>query len=137
MSSLLTDPIGAVVIGARDEEIVALERRLRAAQLDANVSELDVLISDTLLFVGPDGSLATKAEDLAAHASGTVRFEVHEPQELHMRRISSDCALVNLLAQLRVRVSGTPVSGLFRYTRVWVREADGTWRIAGGHVSAA
>lgn len=136
MSSTHTDPIGAAVRGAHDEEIVALEHRLRTAQLEANVSELDAVISDTLLFVGPDGALATKAQDLAAHASGTVRFESHEPLELHIRRISHDCALVNLLAQLRVSVNGTPVSGLFRYTRVWAREADGMWRVAGGHVSA-
>ena len=27
------------------------------------------------------------------------------------------------------------VRGTFRYTRVWARE-QGTWRVAGGHVSA-
>jgi uncharacterized protein (DUF488 family) len=47
MSFTRTDPIGAAVRGASDEQIIGLERRLRAAQLEANVSELDALISDS------------------------------------------------------------------------------------------
>jgi hypothetical protein len=58
-----------IEIGDADPEIVALEAMLRAAQLNADVEMLGRLISDSLLFTGPDGNLATKADDLAAHAS--------------------------------------------------------------------
>ncbi len=54
--------------------LVALEDQLRSAQLTADVSVLDRLISDRLLFTGPDGQLGTKAQDLEAHGSGVVRF---------------------------------------------------------------
>jgi hypothetical protein len=61
-----------IEVGDADREIVALEAMLRTAQLNADVAMLDRLIADSLLFTGPDGNLATKAEDLAAHASGAI-----------------------------------------------------------------
>ena len=130
------DLLAAVVIGAPDPEIVELEARIRAAQLRADVSALDALLAEDLLFTGPDGTVGTKAQDLAAHASGTVRFRDHVPLELRVRRIGSAVAVTSLRAQLAVEVAGTLTSGEYRYTRVWAREASRDWRVVGGHVSA-
>ena len=121
---------------APDPEVVALEARLRAAQLAADVGALDALIADELLFTGPDGTLGTKAQDLAAHASGAVRFRVHEPEELRVRRVGPDVAVTALRARLAVEVAGTLIQGVYRYTRVWAREHGGPWRVVAGHVSA-
>ncbi len=126
----------AALVGAPDPEIVELEARIRAAQMDADVTALDTLIDDDLLFTGPDGSVGTKAQDLAAHASGAVRFREHEPTELRVRRVGRDVAIVALRARLAVEVAGTLVRGDYRYTRVWARNAAGPWRVVGGQVSA-
>lgn len=128
-------PLAAVLVGPQDAEIVALEAQIRAAQLAADVGALDRLIADELLFTGPDGELGSKAQDLAAHRSGVVRVREHEPEELRIRRIGLDVAIVALRARLAVEVAGVMVRGTYRYTRVWARE-DGTWRVAGGHVAA-
>jgi uncharacterized protein (TIGR02246 family) len=129
-------PLQSVLVGADDPEIVTLEAALRDAQLSADVEALAGLISDDLLFTGPDGQLATKAQDLAAHRSGTVRIREHTPIELRIRRLSPDAALVALRAHLTVDVHGVAVQGAFRYTRVWSRE-QGRWCVAGGHVAAS
>jgi uncharacterized protein (TIGR02246 family) len=126
----------SVLVGPDDPEIVTLEAALRDAQLTADVEALARLVSDDLLFTGPDGQLATKAQDLAAHRSGSVRFREHTPTELRIRRLSPDAAVVALRADLAVDVQGVSVRGAFRYTRVWSRE-DGQWRVAGGHVAAS
>jgi ketosteroid isomerase-like protein len=126
----------SVVVGAADPEIVALEAELRRAQLDADVATLDRLIADELLFTGPDGRLGTKAEDLAAHGSGVVRFREHEPEELRVLAVGDTVRVVALRTRLTVEVSGTPVSGRYRYTRVWAKEHGGPWRVVAGHVSA-
>jgi len=126
----------AVLIGAGDAEMVALEATLRAAQLAADVSTLASLISDDLLFTGPDGQLGTKAQDLEAHRSGVVRFRSHVPEELRMRRVGADVVVTALRVRLEVAVAGDLVRGTYRYTRVWTREGDGQWRVVGGHVSA-
>lgn len=126
----------SVLSGADDPEIVALEVALRAAQLSADVEGLARLISDDLLFTGPDGQLATKAQDLDAHRAGTLRIREHTPLELRIRRLTSTAALVALRAHLVVDVQGSTVQGTFRYTRVWSREGE-QWRVAGGHVAAS
>jgi len=130
-STLLSD----VLVGAPDPEIVDLEARLRAAQLTADVAALKELIDDDLLFVGPDGRLATKSQDLEAHSSGTVRFREHVPEELRVRRVGSDVAVTSLRAVLAVEVFGVLNRGTFNYTRVWARELNATWRVVGGQVS--
>jgi ketosteroid isomerase-like protein len=125
----------AVLVGQDHPEIVALEADIRAAQLAADVAALERLISEDLLFTGPDGRLGTKEQDLAAHRSGLVRVREHEPTELRIRRIGSDVAIVALRTRLAVEVDGSMVRGTFRYTRIWARE-EGRWRVAGGHVAA-
>jgi ketosteroid isomerase-like protein len=129
-------PIEAALVGAPDPEIVACEARIRAAQLAADVSTLDQLIADELLFTGPDGQLGTKAQDLEAHASGLVRFLEHVPEELRIRRVGANTAVTALRARLAVEVAGTLHRGTYRYTRVWAREDGAAWRVVGGHVSA-
>jgi ketosteroid isomerase-like protein len=117
-----------------DADIAALEAELRAAQLGADVAALDRLIADELLFTGPGGALATKADDLTAYREGRVRMRAHDPEELRVRRIGADVAVVALRTRLAGDVGGVPFAGTYRYTRVWAREG-GRWRIVAGHVS--
>lgn len=135
MARTARDVMEAVLAGPADPEIVALEARLRAAQLAADVEALDALIGDPLLFTGPDGRLGTKGQDLHAYRSGLVRFRSHVPKELRIRRIGTHVAICALLAELTVDVNGTTTRGTYRYTRVWAQESTGPWRVVGGHVS--
>ncbi len=121
--------LSAVLVGPPEMEIVELETRLRDAQLAADVRALDALIADDLLFAGPDGRLATKRQDLEAHASGVVRFREHVSEELKVRRVGSDVAITSLRARLVVEVAKNVTHGTYRHTRVWAREADATWRV--------
>lgn len=99
MGNSNTAAMDSVLLGAADPEIVALEAEIRAAQLGADIAALDRLIDDDLLFTGPDGQLGTKAQDLAAHGSGTVRVRAHEPEELRVRRVGPDVAVTALRAR--------------------------------------
>lgn len=135
MSHIDTQALNQALVGVADQEIVILEARIRAAQLTADVTTLDDLISDDLLFTGPDGQLGTKKQDIEAYRSGTVKFMVHIPEELRIRRISADVAISSLRAQLAVDVAGNLSRGTYRYTRVWARGDGSTWRVVGGHVS--
>jgi ketosteroid isomerase-like protein len=128
--------LSVVLLGAPDPEIVELEARLREAQLTGDIAALDALIAEDLLFVGPDGRLATKNQDLEAHASGAVRFREHVPEELRVRRVGSSVAVTSVRARLAVEVMGTLARGTYQYTRIWARELNGDWRVVGGHVSA-
>lgn len=135
----MTEPGRSPLVSASrdtaDQEIAECERQLRSAQLAADIAALDRLIADELLFTGPDGQLATKAQDLDAHRSGLVRFREHEPEELRIRHVGANVAIVALRARLAVEVAGTLVRGTYRYTRIWAREDGAPWRVVGGHVS--
>jgi ketosteroid isomerase-like protein len=124
-----------VLVGTADPEIVALEARLRAAQLSADLNTLDNLIADDLLFTGPNGQLGTKVQDIEAYRSGSVEFKEHIPEELRIRRVGTDTAISSLRAKLAVNVAGNLSRGTYRYTRIWAREGGSTWRVVGGHVS--
>lgn len=127
-------PLQNVLVGAADPEIVALEARLRLAQLRADVDELDRLIAEELLFAGPDGRLASKAQDLEAHRSGLMRFRTHRPRELRIRAIGADVAVASLLTDLAVEVAGRTMAGTYRYTRIWQRDQAG-WRVVAGQAA--
>lgn len=135
MSATDVAAMNAVLHGQPDWEIVTCEAEIRAAQLAADVVALERLIADELLFTGPDGRIGTKAEDLEAHVTGTVRFRAHEPEELRVRRVDTNVAIAALRTRLAVEVAGTLVRGTFRYTRIWCRESGRSWRVVGGHVS--
>jgi ketosteroid isomerase-like protein len=124
-----------VLVGDADPEIVALEARIRNAQLNADLTALENLIADDLLFTGPNGQLGTKAQDIEAYQSGAVQFMEHIPEELRIRRVGIDLAITSLRAQLAVNVAGNLSRGTYRYTRIWAREGGKAWRVVGGHVS--
>ncbi|HEY0528268.1 MAG TPA: nuclear transport factor 2 family protein [Gemmatimonadaceae bacterium] len=127
--------IETVLRGKPDPEIVAVESQLRSAQLRADTAALDRLISDDLLFTGPDGEVGTKQQDMDSHHTGTVRFREHEPEDLRIRRVGKNVAVAALRTRLAVEVGGVILRGTYRYTRVWAREKGGDWRVVGGHVS--
>lgn len=111
-----------------------VEERLRLAMLQSNVVELDALIDDELLFVGPDGHVYTKADDLELHRSGAQRLSQADWCEIQAHYYGSACITV-VAAQLAGTFKGQPFSGLYRYVRTWVQRESG-WRIVAGSVTA-
>lgn len=100
------------------DEISRMEEELRRAMLAGDAETLDRLISDRLLFAGPDGQLATKADDLRAHGERIVRFLRHEPDQIAMRLVSPGCFVISQRTYLEVEVAGTVHRGWYRYIRV-------------------
>ena len=64
MNDIDTLALDQALVGVADQEIVILEARIRAAQLSADVTALENLISDDLLFTGPDGQLEQRSKTL-------------------------------------------------------------------------
>lgn len=116
-----------------EEQICELEARLYQAMADSDFEALDELIADDLVFVGPDGQLASKQSDLELHRSGATHFTSFEPKDLQVRVFEGFA-----IAYARIYLSGTflehAFSGEFQYSRVWVRREKG-WQIVSGSVS--
>ncbi len=116
-------------------QIRECEARLYAAMLASDVSELDSLISDDLLFAGPTGELATKAMDLELHRTGGTQFHKFVPKELEIRVWSDRFVLASAKVFLSVTSLGNAFAGDYRYMRIW-RKGNNGWQIVGGSVIA-
>jgi ketosteroid isomerase-like protein len=114
--------------------IRSAESALRKAQLASDVAALDALIDDALVFVGPDGALYGKQDDLTAHRSGAIKIELLEPSEERIQEFG-EIVVVSVRMEMRGSFNGAAFAGPFRYTRIW-RAAGHDWRIVAGHVSA-
>ncbi|MEQ1542023.1 MAG: nuclear transport factor 2 family protein [Novosphingobium sp.] len=110
------------------------ERALRAAMLASDVAALDRLIEDDLLFVTPDGTLITKAQDLATHEAGSLRLDRMDCGESTCRMIGA-AVLSITAAELAGSFAGNPFAGRFVYSRLWLY-SEGGWRVGAGHASA-
>ena len=115
------------------DEISRLEDRLRQAMLTNDVSTLDELIADTLVFTMIDGSVLNKEADLAAHRSGVLKIASMEPSDQHIQNYG-DVAVVAVRMHMHGTYAGSDFEGVNQYTRVWLR-TRGRWQIIAGHVS--
>jgi ketosteroid isomerase-like protein len=118
-----------------EAEIRVCEAQLCTAMLNSDLSALDLLIADDLLFVGLTGELATKTMDLELHRTGNTRFHELIPKELEIRVWSEQFVLVAAKVFLSGTYLGNAFSGDYRYIRIW-RKDQNNWQIAGGSVSA-
>jgi len=113
-------------------DIAQLEERLRTAMLTSDVSKLDALIDDRLCFIGPDGGLYSKADDLELYRSGAQRLTRINFEDVLVEQHGST-AITVVLANLAGTLRGEAFEGRFRYTRTWVR-GDLGWKIVSGSV---
>jgi ketosteroid isomerase-like protein len=118
-----------------ETQIRECEARLYTAVLASNVSELDLLIAEDLLFAGPTGELATKAMDLELHRTGGTQFHEFVPKELELRVWSEHFVIASAKIFLSGAYLGNAFAGDYRYMRIW-RKGNNGWQIVGGSVSA-
>lgn len=112
------------------------ERRLQAAQLASDVTTLDALIDDELLFTGPDGSLLTKNDDLNAHRSGSQVLRQLEELDLRVRVVGST-GVTWVHAALVGSIDGAPFASRLRYTRTWTLVSATGWKIVAAQATFA
>jgi len=114
-------------MAATIEDLEATERRLQAAIVGSDVEALDALLDDGVVYIGPDGAVADKAADLAAHRSGDLDVQRFEVVSLKSRVIGG-VGLTFVAADLGGVAAGQPFSASLRYTRTWIHTGAG-WRV--------
>jgi hypothetical protein len=98
--------------------------------LASDVSMLDRLIADDLVFTAFTGRLATKADDLEMHRSGLIKIESLDVLGREVR-ILQEVAVVVAHVRLSGLFNNQPAGGEFRFLRVWAMKPDG-WQIVAG-----
>jgi len=112
----------------RRHQIDKLEDAWRSAVLSSNTKALDVLLADDYMAITPSGTIQTKDDTLQSLRSGRVHFSSLTISDRKVRFYGST-AVVTSLADIQATTADGPVAGSYRYTRVYVRNAQGQWRI--------
>ena len=109
-------------------EIDQLEIAWRDAILKSNTAALDALLSDDYMEITANGTLQSKEQTLANLRSGTTHITSITVSDRRVR-FYGRTALVTSRALIAGSASGRDISGSYRYTRVYVRDAQGVWKI--------
>jgi hypothetical protein len=108
-------------------DLLEAERRLQAAQRDADVETLDALLHPRVVAAGPDGAVFSKEDDLASYRSGTLRITRLIEESIDVQD-DGQTGTTRIIATVDAVQAGTEVSARLRYTRLWLRER-GRWRV--------
>ena len=109
-------------------EIDQLEDQWRDAILKSNTMVMDHLLADDYLAITSSGTLQTKEQTLANLRDGRTKFASLEISDRKVRFYGTT-ALVTSVAEVQGTTAAGAVAGNFRYTRVYVRDAQGVWKI--------
>lgn len=120
---------------AHKTEIEAVEVALQQAMIASDVSTLDQLLADDLVFTNHLGQPMTKQDDLAAHRSGTMVINQLEPSDQQIKMLG-DIAVVTVAARIVGTFADSPFEQTLRFTRVWWAVSPGIWQIIAAHASA-
>ncbi|HET7104314.1 MAG TPA: nuclear transport factor 2 family protein [Terracidiphilus sp.] len=126
---------GAVALGMpraerheSHEEIDQLEEIWRSAILERDARAMDSLLSDDYLAITARGTLMSREQTLAGLRNGAIRFTSLKISDRKVRFYGTTAVVTS-----RADVNGvTPlgaVVGAYRYTRVYVRNNAGAWKI--------
>ena len=118
------------------ELIAAMEERLKIAMLDSDVSALDELLADDLIFTSHLGQIMTKQDDLDAHRSGFVKIESIEQTEQQIK-LRDQMAIASVLSHIKGEFGGEPSEVPLRFTRIWHQTEIGKWQVIAAHSSVA
>ena len=109
-------------------QIENLEEAWRNAVLKGNIPAMDALLADDYMAISPTGILQSKEQALANLRAGTVHFTSIDLSDRKIR-IYGTTALVTSRAEVAGKGADGEISGSFRYTRVYVKDVRGVWRI--------
>lgn len=109
-------------------EIDRLEDHWRDAVLNRNVAAMDGLLAGDYMAITANGTLESKEETLSRMRTGAVHITSLEVTDRKVR-FYGPTALVTSRAEVAGTTPEGEMKGSYRYTRVYVRDASGAWRI--------
>jgi ketosteroid isomerase-like protein len=109
-------------------EIEQLEEQWRTAMLKGNSAALETLLADDYTGITAKGAIQTKSQAVAYLKSGEIQLTALEISDRKVR-VYGTTSVVTSVAELTGGKSDPDVTGRYRYTRVYVRNPQGLWKI--------
>ena len=109
-------------------EIDQLELTWRDAILRRNVQAMDTLLADDYIAISANGTLQSKVDTLTNMKNGSLQINSIDFSDRKVR-FYGKTALVTSRAEVTGSTGDGELEGSYRYTRVYVRDAKGMWKI--------
>jgi ketosteroid isomerase-like protein len=129
--AICTIPSVAMPMGQKHEsrhDIDQIEDEWRDAVLSANTKVMDSLLAPDYMGITASGTLQSRDETLQSLSSGRLHFTVLDLSDRKVR-FYGITAVVTSLANIQATTPDGKVIGSYRYTHVYVRDAQGDWKI--------
>ena len=124
----------AVDKAAIEAEVIKLEREWADANKSHNADAVRRVVADDAVIVYPDGSVATKADEVSAVQSGTITADAFEMVDPKVTVVNADSAFVtgrSIITNGKIKDANTKktidISGEYRFLDVYSRR-DGKWQ---------
>ena len=109
-------------------EIDQMEESWKEAIVHGNVQTMDKLLADDYIAISANGTLQSKEQTLANLKAGKVQFKTIDLSDRKVR-FYGKTALVTSRAAITGNTEEGDISGDYRFTRVYVRDDSGEWKI--------
>lgn len=106
------------------------EQALLSAIRQQDLDQLDLLLHQDLLFTLPTGQTITKADDMASYRAGYMAIKSLQASQQQIHPIGAS-AVVAVTITLEGTYQGQPLTGTYRYLRVWQQNQD-VWQVIAG-----
>jgi ketosteroid isomerase-like protein len=110
-------------------EIDQLEDEWREATLNSDTKTMDSLLSDDYMAITASGTVEDKEQTLARLKSGVRHVSSLTISERKVRFYEKTAVVTSLVDIQGTGAEGNDISGSYRYTRVYVQNAQGAWKI--------
>jgi ketosteroid isomerase-like protein len=115
-------------------EIEAVEAEWKTAQLNGDVASMDKLLADDYFGISISGQLNDKMQQLERLRNRTFVLTKLDTSEVRIKLVGR-VAIVTSLANIEGTNEGESIKGNYRYTRVYKRYPDGSWKITNFEVT--
>ncbi len=110
------------------------ETKLQDAVRTRDVDALETLLHDDVRFMGPDGTVIGKEEDLASHRAGAFEISSLDEVSREVRRFG-DTGITLVVLDIKGISQEQPITARLAYTRAW--KANGPdWQVIAAQGSA-
>ena len=110
------------------QEILQLEQKWKDAVIQHNLQAMDGLLADDYIGITPNGTLESKEQTLDNMKSGSISLSSIGVSDRKVR-FYGQTAVVTSKAEVTGNMEGGSANGNYRYTRVYVRDPKGGWKI--------
>ena len=119
-----------------ERELIELERQMSEALAKQDVSVLDRLWSENLVFTSPNGQISNKSKRLAMQKPAPAPNEMTNRNEDVRVQLYGNTAVVIVRSVWEGKTATGPFSDPYQATHVWVKQ-QGRWQLVAAHVSQA